>query len=168
MEPITVRAAEPDDAAAIHWIASAPGVVHGTLQMPHQSKHASQERLSREQDGHYRLVAECDHHVVGLAGLTVPATPRRRHVGQIGMMVHDDWQGKGVGTALLKAVIDLADNWLNLQRIELDVYTDNRRAIRLYERHGFEIEGLMKDFAFRNGSYIDACIMGRVRDRNHT
>jgi putative acetyltransferase len=48
-----------------------------------------------------------------------------RHVGSIGMAVRDDWQGKGVGTALMEAALDLADNWLNLTRIELRVYTDN-------------------------------------------
>jgi GNAT superfamily N-acetyltransferase len=48
-----------------------------------------------------------------------------RHVGSIGMAVRDDWQGKGVGTALMEAALDLADNWLNLTRIELRVYTNN-------------------------------------------
>jgi putative acetyltransferase len=41
------------------------------------------------------------------------------------MAVRDDWQGKGVGTALMEAALDLADNWLNLTRIELRVYVDN-------------------------------------------
>ena len=45
------------------------------------------------------------------------------------MAVRDDWQGRGVGTALMEAALDLADNWLNLTRIELEVYTDNAAAI---------------------------------------
>jgi L-phenylalanine/L-methionine N-acetyltransferase len=52
-----------------------------------------------------------------------------RHVGSIGMAVRDDWQGKGVGTALMEAALDLADNWLNLTRIELRVYVDNAAGI---------------------------------------
>jgi L-phenylalanine/L-methionine N-acetyltransferase len=48
-----------------------------------------------------------------------------RHVGSIGMAVRNDWQGRGIGTALMEAALDLADNWLNLTRIELRVYTDN-------------------------------------------
>ncbi len=51
--------------------------------------------------------------------------PRRRHVGEIGMAVRDDLQGRGVGTALMRAALDLADNWLDLARVELTVYTDN-------------------------------------------
>ena len=56
---------------------------------------------------------------------TSPTRWRMRHVGSIGMAVRDDWQGKGVGTALMEAALDLADNWLNLTRIELSVYVDN-------------------------------------------
>jgi predicted N-acetyltransferase YhbS len=79
------------------------------------------------------------------------------------MAVHDGWHGRGVGTALIRAAVDLADNWLNLHRLELEVYTDNEPAVRLYHRHGFVIEGTLKDFAFRNGKYVDAFTMARLR-----
>jgi putative acetyltransferase len=79
------------------------------------------------------------------------------------MAVHDDWQGKGVGAALMEAALDLADNWLNLTRIELSVYTDNAAAVALYEKFGFEIEGTHRRFAFRNGEYVDAYSMARIK-----
>ena len=78
------------------------------------------------------------------------------------MAVHDDWQGKGVGTALMEAALDLADNWLNLTRIELEVYIDNTAGIALYKKFGFEIEGTYRRFAFRGGEYVDAYSMARV------
>ena len=56
---------------------------------------------------------------------TRPTHWRRRHVGCLGMAVRDDLQGRGVGTALMEAALDLADNWLGLTRVELQVYTDN-------------------------------------------
>jgi L-phenylalanine/L-methionine N-acetyltransferase len=79
------------------------------------------------------------------------------------MAVHDDFQGRGVGSALMAAMLDLADNWLNLRRIELEVYADNAPAVRLYEKFGFAIEGTLRDFAFRDGEYVDAYLMARVR-----
>ena len=88
-----------------------------------------------------------------------------RHVGSIGMAVRDDWQGKGVGTALMEAVIDLADNWLNLTRIELRVYVENVLAIALYEKFGFEVDGTHRRMAFRNGEYVDGHSMARVVNR---
>ena len=162
-DDLIVRAAEPEDADAVFEISNCPGVRHGTLQMPFQTKAALRERWASTPDGMYRLVAEQAGHVIGMAGLWVEPHPRRRRVGQIGMMVRDDEQGRGVGTSLLEALLDLADNWLDLHRIELDVYTDNVPGIHLYESHGFVIEGTRSDFAFRDGSFVDAYAMGRIR-----
>ena len=82
------------------------------------------------------------------------------------MAVRDDWQGKGVGTALVQAAVDLADRWLNLRRLELQVYTDNDAGIRLYKKFGFVIEGTHVDFAFRDGAYVDAYAMARLRPQS--
>jgi putative acetyltransferase len=79
------------------------------------------------------------------------------------MMVRDDWRGKGIGTALMQAVIDLTDRWLNLTRIELTVFTDNESAIALYRNFGFEIEGTLRKYAFRDGAFVDAYSMARVK-----
>lgn len=113
----------------------------------------------------YNLVACVEGEVVGQLSLqTFPNRPRRRHVGHIGMAVRDDWHGKGIGTALTRAAIELADMWLNLTRLELQVYTDNAPAIRLYEKSGFVIEGTLLQFAFRDGQYVDAYMTARVRE----
>ena len=88
---------------------------------------------------------------------------RRSHTATLGMAVHDDFQGKGGGTRLLQGALGLADNWLNLKRVELQVFTDNARAIHLYEKFGFVIEGIHKAFAFREGVYADAYSMARVK-----
>ena len=77
--------------------------------------------------------------------------------------MHEDWQGKGVGKELMRAIVDLADNWLNLTRLELEVYADNQAAIRLYERFGFEVEGKLRQHAFRDGQFVDSIVMGRIR-----
>jgi putative acetyltransferase len=74
-------------------------------------------------------------------------------------------QGKGVGTALMQALVDLADGWLNVFRLELTVFVDNRRAIALYRKFGFEIEGTHKAYALRAGEYVDAHFMARIRPK---
>jgi putative acetyltransferase len=83
-------------------------------------------------------------------------------VGSIGMSVRDDRQGRGVGGALLAAAIELADGWLNYQRLELTVYTDNLAAVHLYRKFGFSIEGTCRAYAFRDGTYVDAYQMARL------
>jgi putative acetyltransferase len=77
--------------------------------------------------------------------------------------VHDQWQGQGIGTALLKAAVELADRWLNLRRLELTAFVDNDVALRLYKKFGFEIEGLLRRYAFRDGAYVDAYTLARLR-----
>ena len=75
----------------------------------------------------------------------------------------DEFIGRGIGTALLGALIDAADKWLNLRRLELTVYVDNVAAIGLYEKFGFVIEGTRRQDAFRDGAFVDAYGMARLR-----
>lgn len=142
---------------------SQPRVIWGTLQMPYPSLSAWRTRGAEEPKGMIRLVACVDEHPVGNLAMWTVASLRRRHVGEIAMAVHDDWQGKGCGQALMDAALNLADGWLDLHRLELQVFTDNDRARRLYERCGFGIEGTLKQFAFREGAYIDVFAMARLR-----
>jgi L-phenylalanine/L-methionine N-acetyltransferase len=161
---ITVRHSEPGDYREIHCIFSGPRAIADTLQMPFPRAETWRERLSEPQEGLYSLVACVEGEVVGSLGLeTSPTRWRMRHVGSIGMAVRDDWQGRGIGTALMEAALDLADNWLNLTRIELRVYTDNAAAIALYKKFGFEVEGTHRRLAFRDGEYIDAYSMARLK-----
>ncbi len=163
-EKITVRRAEPDDYEALHKIFSGPLAVEGTLQLPLPSVEEWRRRLSEPSEATHQLVACAGGEVVGELTLwTYPTGWRRRHVGRIGMAVRDDWQGKGIGTALMEAAVDLADNWLGLTRIELEVYTDNQAGITLYEKFGFEMEGTHRRFAFRAGEYVDAYSMARIK-----
>lgn len=83
------------------------------MQLPLQPVEAVRKRFFSEtlRKGFYHLVASCvDEEVVGHLRLETFTRPRRRQVGEIGMIVRDDWQGRGVGTALMEAALDLADN----------------------------------------------------------
>ena len=160
---IAVRRAGPSDAEAIWKCYTAPLAVRNTLQMPYRSLESVREQLTKCGEGDHILVAAIDDEVVGVIGLHTSSRPRVNHRGEIGMMVRDDWHGKGVGTAMMRAVIDLADKWLNLARIELTVFTDNESAIALYRKFGFEIEGTHRKYAFRDGDFVDAYAMARIK-----
>jgi len=161
---ITVRHAEPSDAEALHRLFQARSVMAGTLQLPFPKLSLWRERLQNPPEGLYQLVACAGNEVIGeLTLITTPTHPRIRHVGSIGVAVREDWQGKCVGTELMQAALDLAENWLNLTRIELKVYVDNPAGIALYEKFGFEIEGTHRRYAFRDGGYVDAYSMARLK-----
>ena len=71
--------------------------------------------------------------------------------------------GLGAADTLLAALIDTADNWLDIRRLELTVYADNAPAIRLYEGFGFVLEGRMRAHSYRAGAYVDTLLMARLR-----
>jgi putative acetyltransferase len=166
---IVIRRSEPGDYEAIRAVYSGINAIRGTLQLPYPSMEQWRKRLAEAGEGMFSLVACVEGEVIGQIGLhTFPHSPRRRHVGQLGMGVRDDWQGKGAGSALMQAAVDLADRWLNLERLELEVYVDNEPAVRLYKKFGFVIEGTLARFAFRDGRYVDAYMMARLRSEDTT
>jgi len=158
---ILIRAMEPADLPDVTEAWNQPKAYAGTLQLPYTSLEARQTRHAAGSNA-TRLVAVIDAKVIGMIFLAREEN-RRSHVGYIGMAVHDAYAGRGAGTALMGAVVDLADNWLQLKRLELGVYVDNARAIALYERFGFEREGLARAYAWRNGAYADSLMMARLR-----
>jgi L-phenylalanine/L-methionine N-acetyltransferase len=164
MSDIQIRAAEASDAEALHEIFKCPGVIANTMQLPWQSLEKRRAWLSGHLgEASQLLVAEVDGRVVGNLGLDLFRAMRRRHVAGMGMSVHDDFQNRGVGNALMKAMVELADDWLALERIELEVYVDNLAAIHLYEKYGFVKEGVGRRFARRPGGFVDAYYMARLR-----
>lgn len=159
-----IRPVKVEDAQAINEIRRMDEVMENMLGIPSERVDRSVEFLKNLSENDHLFVAEIQEEtkkVVGLIGLHVKKSPRLRHSAGIGIMVHKDYQGQGIGTALMKTVIDLADNWLMLKRIELDVFVDNQKAIEFYKKFGFEVEGLKKYAAIRNGKYADLYIMAR-------
>jgi putative acetyltransferase len=160
---IIIRAAEPSDVPALTELHNQPRAYWGTLQTPFTSMAAREKRFAGRGDNEIVLVALIDDKVVGSAGMVRETRHRRAHAAGLGMAVHDAYAGRGVGTALMQALVDVADRWWNIKRLELDVYADNPRAIALYERFGFEREGLHRAYAWRDGEYVDSLAMARLR-----
>lgn len=158
---VVVRAARPADAEAIAALLNLPGYRWGTLRLPFHTPEEVSAWLEKSGQGSLKLVATVGEQLVGNAGLD-RFTGRRAHAGRIGMGVHDSWTGRGIGTALLGALVETADKWLALRRLELTVYTDNAAGIALYRRFGFVVEGTHKAYSFRDGAYVDAHAMARI------
>lgn len=161
--PLTLRSVQPKDAEAITRLMDDPDVFGNTLQGPYPSEESWAKRLSTPLSSNsLRLVALQAEQLVGLASLHCAAPQvRRSHSVGLGITVAKHAQGQGVGTALMQALTDYADQWGHILRIELTVFADNARAIRLYERFGFEHEGRHKGYALRHGQYSDVLCMAR-------
>jgi L-phenylalanine/L-methionine N-acetyltransferase len=162
---ITIRRASPKDAAAYARFMGHPEVYAALMQLPFTDEETWRTRLGEScapGKTDLPLAAEVHGEVVGSAGLH-PVGPalRRRHALTLGISVAPEAQGRGVGSALMAAMCEYADNWAGALRIELTVYTDNVRAIGLYRKFGFEIEGTFRGYALRDGRFADAHAMAR-------
>lgn len=159
-----IRPVEAGDAQALAALRRMPGVFENTLGLPSARLEQSERFLQNLDSNQHQFVAVLpDGTVVGTCGLTVNANPRLHHSASVGLFVRTDWQGHGAGTAMLNTVLDLADHWLMLVRVELEVFSDNEGAIRLYESLGFEKEGLKRMATIRGGRYVDEYLMSRLR-----
>jgi putative acetyltransferase len=159
---VEIRPARPEDAEAVHQLRLLPSIIDNTMAVPSERLADARRRLENSSPDDHMFVAVLDGQVVGMAGLHV-GTRKLRHTGSIGMMVHDQFQGRGIGRELMEMLLHMADNFLGLTRVELEVYPDNTRAIRLYESAGFEHEGRKRKAVWRHGEHQDVLIMGRVR-----
>ncbi|MBN8892723.1 MAG: hypothetical protein BGP12_05820 [Rhodospirillales bacterium 70-18] len=158
---LLIRAAAPEDAAAIAAMQALPGFRFGTLRLPYPRIEDVRRRLAGLGEAEHMLLAVAEGAVVGALGLRRRGG-RQAHAGEIGMGIHDAWTGRRVGTRLLAAAIELADDWLGLRRLELAVYTDNAPALALYRRAGFVHEGTHRAYALRAGRLVDAHFLARL------
>lgn len=164
MARITIRPLRLTDTDDIHELMHMPNVLWDMSLLP--STPQEEWRRTVEQwlhDEHVHIfIADIQNKVVGLVHVQV-GRGRSKHVGTLFMAVHDKHQGQGIGKMLILTVIDLADNWLNLVRLTLNVYTDNERALHLFQNFDFEIEGRIRSESYRSGKYVDSYVMGRLR-----
>lgn len=169
---MVIRAAEPHDAAEISALMGSPGVLEGTLQMPYAAATSRVETLSKIDTSAVRLVAVQRDAVTGTERITAHAglftshtSLRRMHARGLGITVGKDFQGQGLGDRLMHELLEWADHWAGVLRVELTVFTDNTRAIALYQRHGFAQEGVLRAYALRGGEYVDAFSMARLHPK---
>jgi putative acetyltransferase len=160
---LRIRPPLPGDLEAFYALFRHPDVARTTLQMPSQAIWLTRQRLLQPPRGLHRFVAVDGERAIGAITLWPSPRERRTHSASLGMSVYPDYWGRGVGSALMAAVVDLADNWLNLQRIELEVNTDNPAGVRLYEKFGFVVEGTHRYHAYGGGRWADSYFMARLR-----
>ncbi len=160
---VTLRPFQKDDGQNLYALYTYPEVCRTTLQLPSQERWRSAQRVNNPHPGMVRYMAEVDGKAIGSASMYRYQNPRKQHAAGLGMTVHPNYWGMGIGSKLMAQLMDVANNWLNLQRVELEVNVDNPPAVALYRKFGFEIEGTHKLHAYGDGRMTDSYFMARVK-----
>ena len=118
------------------------------------------ERWISNMENTITLIAHDENRVVGHLQISIGTSPRFREMGDLFIYLHQEYQNVGLGTALMNQAITLARE-RRLHRVELTVVADNHRAIHLYEKVGFQREGLKREnYLGEDEKYHDEIIMG--------
>ncbi|CEG21652.1 Spermidine N(1)-acetyltransferase [Planococcus massiliensis] len=83
-------------------------------------------------------------------------------VGWLSIALGSDYQGSGCGTEAMKLLMNYAWNELNLHRLQLTVFEYNKPAIAIYEKLGFQKEGVFREFLQRDGKRFDMYLYGKL------
>ncbi|WP_338322971.1 GNAT family N-acetyltransferase [Oceanobacillus halophilus] len=106
------------------------------------------------------FVAEVDHGLVGYLLAIGGSSNKTKHSAYIVVGILQEFQGKGIGTALFNEL----DRWAKgkLHRLELTVITENSAGINLYQKAGFKKEGTKKHSIYMDGKYVDEYYMSKL------
>lgn len=165
---LTIRGLRADDWMALQPFFADEAVLRDTLEVPYASEEAFRERLASPPAGTHTLIAELmlpsgRERVIGLAWLRVMVAPRRRHTATVEIVVHADYRASDTEERLLRAALDLADNWLALRRVEVVVFAADQARAEMLARHGFVHEATMRRYAVRAGAAVDGWLQARLR-----
>lgn len=168
---IKIRHLEKADAPALQAIYRHTSVTENTSQLPYLNTGIIDGLFERPNS--YNLVAEITDinavatelkpKVLGHVSVMTSNKPRMKLSAVLMIAVHPEAHGKGIGKAMLIEMLNQADNWLNLVRVELEVHKDNETAIALYQKLGFEIEGEKRFSIFKEGKLSSLLMMARIR-----
>lgn len=106
------------------------------------------------------LMAMDGDEIAGIATINSSHKIKARHEGELGIVVAKKYQGQGIGTELITRLIEWARGNGVTTRIRLDTRADNPKAVALYMKFGFIVEGCCRNSTLLDGKYYDLYIMG--------
>lgn len=157
MGEMTIKRAEPDDevsmAQMLDVVAREEKYI-GLLVGPTPDEVRAYWEQPTSQNNIVLIAFDDDDQAIGWVNIDPGNLEIFRHVAGLGMGILPAHRGKGLGTRLMNVAMDAA--WdLGIERIELRVYASNIRAIKLYEKVGFVLEGVERQARFLHGNWDD-------------
>ncbi len=113
------------------------------------------------------LLGKDNGNIVSIGSLSGFRSKRSSHRGEIALSVKKDYWNKGIGSAMMKELIQFGKEVVKLSVIQLTVKVDNESAIHVYKKFGFKQIGYYEKFFYIDGKYFDACLMNLYFDETN-
>lgn len=165
---VVIREAVPDDAAGILNHLTKTTAETGFITMDEDSLEISvaeeKEQLAKlyASQNSVLFVALADDEVIATASIHGERGPKTQHIGELGIVIAQQYWGLGLGTAMMEELIYWANESGSIKRLELTVQARNTRARHLYEKMGFVLEAVMPRGVKDHGEYLDVCLMSML------
>ncbi|UUV98094.1 GNAT family N-acetyltransferase [Vagococcus luciliae] len=163
---ITLRQAIPSDATHLINAISLLNQETPYLVVSPHALNMSPDTMAHEIDYIYNapnqfiLLALNHDDIIGVATIVSDDDSAFQHVGELGITIKKEFWGLGLGTAMIEELIQLCLDYEVTKRIEINVQTRNHRALHLYNKMGFYLEGIKrKAFLSENNQFIDIAIL---------
>lgn len=162
----TLRHFRKGDEAAIIKHANNPKIYRATIAMPHPyiKKDAREwiemcrQEAGRRRPGLLSLAIDSDGEVIGCVGLS----DIDGHKAGIGYWLAEPYWGQGIMTRAVQITTDLGFDEFGLVRIYAHVFPFNKASMRILEKAGYMVEGLLRKEALKDGEYLDMYLMAKV------
>ncbi|WP_251428512.1 GNAT family N-acetyltransferase [Sutcliffiella horikoshii] len=163
---MNIREARIEDAEAllIHAI-KVYGEGRNLLTVPEEFNVTIEQEVQwlqdNEEKGHLTLVAEQGSNIVGMLNATRGSRKRVKHICMFGISIQEKYCNNGLGSQMINRLLEWAKADEEIEKVCLEVFAHNDRAIHVYEKLGFKVEGRKeKHVKFEDGIYSDELIMG--------
>ncbi|HAE43202.1 MAG TPA: N-acetyltransferase [Clostridiales bacterium] len=119
---------------------------------------------SYNQDNSLMALVMHGERIIGTASMAGGIKPRFRHVGEMGISVIKAYWGKGIGEKMIDYMVGWSKQTAIIRKINLYVRSDNVRALNLYKKTGFEVEGAVRRDMLIGNEFYDSIMMGMLID----
>jgi len=162
-EKLQLRPLEKEDLKFIYQMQINPDVSNYWCEEPYTTmeKLVKSYETSHEVDSYRQFILTRSNERIGFLAF-YGIDPRHRHA-EFAIMIDPSQQGQGYATDASRLLIEYGFNQLNLHKLYLSVVKYNEKAIHIYKKVGFQIEGELKEHYFIDGKYEDAYFMGLLR-----
>lgn len=159
---LSIRQRSDSDTPALFQLFSEPNFIENVCTLePFQNKEEMLDWMRSLSNTRFEIVGVLDGLPIAFGGLYL-CEARLNHMGLLMLGVREAYEGMGIGSMLLSALVTTADVIAGLSRLQLTVLVNNERALHLYSKFGFEIEGRHKKFLRGQSGFVDIYTMARL------